>query len=92
MSTSDSRIAIVTGSADGMGKSIALKLASDGCNIVLNDLPHQAEALKGVVREVEATGRRATFVIGDVSVEEDIRRLVEHAVSTFGGLDIVRCF
>jgi NAD(P)-dependent dehydrogenase (short-subunit alcohol dehydrogenase family) len=85
----DSKVAIITGSADGLGKAIALRLAADGCDVVVNDLPHQSERLQVVVQEIETVGRRATSFIGDVSVDEDVQNLIEHAVSTFGGLDIV---
>lgn len=86
---SQPRIAIVTGSAVGIGHAIALRLADDGCNLILNDLPSQSEQLNAVVKEIEAKGRKAVTYIGDISVEKNVQELVDMAVTSFGGLDIM---
>lgn len=85
------RAAIITGSAQGIGRAIALRLAGDGYDIAVNDLPSKIEALKSVMEEIKAKGRNAIFVTGDVSNEEDVDNLVNRTVAELGELRIVRC-
>jgi NAD(P)-dependent dehydrogenase (short-subunit alcohol dehydrogenase family) len=84
-----SRIAIVTGCCGGIGRNIALQLADDGCDIVVNDLEHQIPYLSTLVEEISSKGRAAVMHVGDISMETNVKELVELAVSTFGGIDIV---
>ena len=84
------RIAIITGAAQGIGEAIVLRLADDGIDVVLNDLPIKNDALDGVVKAVQAKGRRAIAVLGDATIEADVIALVDKAMEEFGGLDIVR--
>jgi 3-oxoacyl-[acyl-carrier protein] reductase len=83
------KVAIVTGSARGIGRAIALKLAEVGANIVLNDITAAADSLEGVAAEIRALNRQALVVTGDVSSSEDVARLVEKAAGTFGRIDIL---
>ena len=83
------KVAIVTGSARGIGRAIALKLAEVGANVAVNDIPSAAEALEGVVKEIQALNRKALAVTADVSSPEDVARMVESVVSTFGKIDIL---
>jgi 3-oxoacyl-[acyl-carrier protein] reductase len=83
------KVAIVTGSARGIGRAIALKLAEVGADIVLNDIAAAAEALEDVASEIRALGRQALAVTADVSANDDVNRMVEAAVNTFGHIDIL---
>jgi NAD(P)-dependent dehydrogenase (short-subunit alcohol dehydrogenase family) len=84
-------VAIVTGAAQNIGKSISLKLAEDGYNVTLNDLPSKQALLDDVAKEIrEKSGKKAIVVPGDVSKEEDVAALVDTAVKELGGLDVVR--
>jgi NAD(P)-dependent dehydrogenase (short-subunit alcohol dehydrogenase family) len=86
------RVAIVTGAARGIGKAIALRLAHDGLDVVVNDIPSKAKELEALVTEICAKNRKSLAVVGDVSQETDVQRLVDTAVTELGGLDVVRYF
>jgi 3-oxoacyl-[acyl-carrier protein] reductase len=82
--------AIVTGGSLGIGSSIALTLAREGCNVAVNYRRHDAEA-KEVVRQIEAMGRRGLAVKADVASYEDAHAMVQTVVEQFGRLDIMVC-
>ncbi len=83
------KVAIVTGSARGIGRAIALKLAEVGANVTVNDIASAAGALEGVAGEIKALNRQALAVTADVSSPEDVARMVESVVNTFGRVDIL---
>ncbi|KAF7325395.1 Diacetyl reductase [Mycena venus] len=83
------RVAIVTGAAQGIGRAIALRLAADGLDVAVADLPGQTDSLNAVVEEIEQLGRKAIAVIADVSKEEDVKAMVEATVSALGRLDVM---
>ncbi|MCJ7605992.1 MAG: 3-oxoacyl-[acyl-carrier-protein] reductase [Dehalococcoidales bacterium] len=83
------RTAIVTGSARGIGKAIALKLAEVGADIVVNDIEPAAEAMEETAAEIRALGRRALTVTADVSSPEDVARLINTAAAEYGKIDIL---
>ena len=84
------RVAIVTGAASGIGKAIALKLASDGFDVALNDLPNSLEQLKEVADLASQSGGNTVLVPGDVSSEADVEKMVNDSVQHLGGVDAVR--
>jgi 3-oxoacyl-[acyl-carrier protein] reductase len=83
------KVAIVTGSARGIGRAIALKLAEAGANIVVNDIAAAADSLEGVAAEIRVLNRQALVVTADVSSSEDVARLIETAAGHFGRIDIL---
>jgi len=83
----DGKVALITGSGRGIGRAVALKLASEGARIVVNDLdPEPAEA---TVRQIRASGGEAIACIGSVTEADFGDRLVKAALEGFGGIDIV---
>ncbi|ABF12684.1 3-oxoacyl-(acyl-carrier-protein) reductase (plasmid) [Cupriavidus metallidurans CH34] len=87
MSKLTNKVAIVSGSGRGIGREIALKLASEGAAVVVNDL--DAEPAEAVVREITTMGGRAVACVGSVTEADFGTRFVGTALQTFGGLDII---
>jgi 3-oxoacyl-[acyl-carrier protein] reductase len=87
MGTLDGKVAIVSGSGRGIGREIALKLASEGAKVVVNDL--DAEPAKETVAAIEAAGGQSVACVGSVTDADFGERFVQTAVDTFGGLDII---
>ena len=84
----ENQVALVTGAAKRMGRSIALRLAAEGADIAINYESSKPEALQ-VVEEIKALGRRAIAVQGDVSQRSDVQKLFATVEAEFGGLDIL---
>ena len=82
------QVALVTGAAKRIGRSIALRLAADGADVIVNYASSKNEA-EGVVREIQALGRRAIAVQADVSRRPEVERLFAAVESEFGRLDIL---
>ena len=85
---SSARVALVTGAAQGIGKAIALRLNSDGFAIALSDLPAKRETLEEVAKLINSGGGRAAVFTGDVSVEEDVKNMVDGAAEALGGFHV----
>lgn len=83
------RVALVTGSAQGIGRAISLRLATDGLDIAVNDISTNKQALESLVEEIEAKGRKACMVLADVSKEQEVKAMVVKVVEDLGGLDVV---
>ncbi len=83
----EKKIAIVTGAGRGIGSVIAKELSVEGASIVVSDI-NEDTALK-TVDEICASGGKAIPAIGDVSVFDDAKSIVDRAVKEFSGLDIL---
>jgi len=83
----EQRVAVITGSANGMGKAMALKFAKEGCAIVVNDL--QLDGAQKVADEIKAGGRRAVAIRADISNSKDVKSLIEESIQKFGKIDIL---
>jgi 3-oxoacyl-[acyl-carrier protein] reductase len=83
----DGKVALITGSGRGIGRSIALKLASEGARIVVNDL--DGEPAQETVQAIREAGGQAVACVGSVTATDFAERFVGTAVSEFKGLDIV---
>lgn len=86
MADFDGKVALVTGGGAGIGRATAIAFAREGAKVVIGN--RNSEAGNAVVKEIEDAGGEASFLRTDVSLEEDVKALVDHAVSRFGRLDV----
>jgi 3-oxoacyl-[acyl-carrier protein] reductase/pteridine reductase len=82
------KVALVTGAAKRIGRSVALRLASEGADVIVNYRISKVEA-EEVVRQISATGRRAMAVRADVAKRTDVLALFATVEKEFGRLDIL---
>lgn len=82
------KVALVTGSGQGIGRGIAVRLAEEGATVVVEDLRDDADSRETLER-VRAAGAEGWFVAGDMGRAEDARRVVAATVEHFGTLDIL---
>jgi len=81
------RKAIVTGAGQGIGRSIALKMAQEGADVVIAEMnPHTGNQTK---KEVEALGRKALFFPVDVADQRQVKGMVEEVLKKWGKIDIL---
>lgn len=83
----DGKAGVVTGAAGGLGRESAVLFGAEGASVVVTDLESQREGGEETVALVKQAGGQAIFVAGDVTDEDDQRRLVSECVSNFGRLD-----
>ena len=84
----DGKCALVTGASRGIGRAVALKLASEGAKVALNFAGNEAAA-NSVRQEVEAAGGQAILVKADVSDEAAVQQMVQTTADAFGRIDIL---
>jgi pteridine reductase len=82
------RVALITGSAKRLGRTVALRLAREGADVVIHHRSSPAEA-EQVVAEIKSLGRGVLALSADLSSIEQIRRLFEQTATHFGRLDIL---
>jgi len=82
------KTAVVTGASRGIGRAIAIKLASLGANIILN-YRSNIKSVQEVIDEIKAAGGNAVAIQGDVSSFSDAEKIIKAAVESFGSIDIL---
>ncbi|MBD2562169.1 MULTISPECIES: glucose 1-dehydrogenase [Nostoc] len=82
------KVALVTGSSSGIGQAIAVRLAQEGADVVIDYRSH-LEGAEETLSKVEASGRKGLIFKADLSVISDIRQLINEGIQYFGKLDIL---
>lgn len=84
----EDKVAVITGSGQGIGRGIALRFAQEGARVVIN-YPSDPTRARQVLQEIDPTERRAVMIQADVTILRDTQRLIQGALDHFGQLDIV---
>ncbi|HJU54391.1 MAG TPA: SDR family oxidoreductase [Pyrinomonadaceae bacterium] len=85
----EGKVALITGGDSGIGRAVAVLYAREGADVGLVYLPEEQEDAEVTQRAVEAEGRRALLIPGDVKYADFCREAVERTVTEFGKLDIL---
>jgi 3-oxoacyl-[acyl-carrier protein] reductase len=83
----ESKVALVTGAARGIGRATALKLAQEGANVIVCDV--NLEDAEATAKDIEALGRKAMASNANIAVREDVDKMFEDIKEKFGRLDIL---
>ena len=83
------RKALVTGGDSGIGRAAAIAFAREGADVVINYLPEEQSDAEEVIKLIEAEGRKAVAIPGDLKSEAFCKKLVETAYDELGGLDLL---
>lgn len=83
------RVALITGSGQGIGKAIALTFAQEGATIAVNDISFNEGKAMETVEELRQLGVKAELFLADVSQEADVNTMVEKVIEQFGRVDIL---
>lgn len=84
----EGKVAVVTGASRGIGRETALELARMGADVVAN-CSRESEDIKSLAAEVEGLGRRFKYVIANVAVMDEAKKLIDTAVNEMGRVDIL---
>src|SRR3954465_1908730 len=85
----EGRRALITGGDSGIGRAVALAFAREGADVVISHLPDEKADAAETVRVVEAAGRTAVALPGDLADEAYCRDIVQRTVQELGGIDIL---
>lgn len=83
------RKALITGGDSGIGRAVAIAYAREGADVAIGYLPEEESDAAEVIKLIEAEGRKAIALPGDIRSEEFCKKLVKDAVAGLGGLDIL---
>ncbi len=87
MPSLEQKVCVITGAAFGIGRATAVRFGQEGARLVITDI--QDAPLLALAEELRGDGAEVETVVGDVSVVDDARRMIEAAVDRFGRLDVL---
>lgn len=89
MNNIEGKVIAITGGSSGIGEAAARHLAAAGAKIVIGAPANTTEALSRIVDEIRSSGSKAEYVTVDVRERAEVQHFVDHAVSSFGKIDVL---
>jgi 3-oxoacyl-[acyl-carrier protein] reductase len=83
----EDKVALITGAGNGIGRATALRFAQEGAKVLIADLDQ--DGLTETAQQIEQAGYTVTSVVADVTLRDDVQRMVDTALSAYGGLHIL---
>jgi 3-oxoacyl-[acyl-carrier protein] reductase len=83
------KVVMVTGARQGLGKSISLGMAEQGADLIICDRVTDDGKLAETAKEIEALGRKTLSLGGDITVEDDVKNIVNKSLEKFGKIDVL---
>src|SRR5947209_2744105 len=83
----EEKVCVVTGAGNGIGRATAVEMARQGGRVVVSDV--NDEQGQGTVEAIRGEGGEATYTHADIGSSDDVAALIQHAVDTFGRLDVL---
>jgi NAD(P)-dependent dehydrogenase (short-subunit alcohol dehydrogenase family) len=87
--TLEGKVAVVTGARQGLGEAISIGMAEAGADLVICDRIIDDGKLAAVAGKIQDMGRRALYLGGDITVEEDVNNIADKAMAEFGKIDVL---
>lgn len=84
----EGKTVVITGGNSGLGRAMAERFGAEKSNVVINYHSND-DNIDEIIEKIENAGGKASSIQGDVGSEEDVKRIIEHAVHTFGSLDVM---
>ena len=84
----EKKVALVTGASRGIGRAIAIDLAKEGADVIVN-YRSSSEAAEDVVKLIKESGRQAMSIKADVANDHEVKDMIERAKEEFGGIDVL---
>ena len=84
----EGKVVVITGAGSGLGQAMAERFGAEKAKVVINYYKEEQE-VQGIIETIEKAGGSASAIQGDVTKEDDVKRMISHAVKTFGSLDVM---
>ena len=85
----ENKVVVITGGSSGAGEALAYKFSKEGFDVVIGGT--NLERLKKVQLNIKSIGTRCEYIVHDVSVEKDVKKMIELTIKFFGKLDVLIC-
>ncbi len=85
----ENKVVVITGGSSGAGEALAYKFSKEGFDVVIGGT--NLERLKKVQLNIKSIGTRCEYIVHDVSVEKDVKKMIELTIKSFGKLDVLIC-
>ena len=85
----ENKVVVITGGSSGAGEALAYRFSSEGFNVVIGGT--NLERLKKVQSNIQSSGSKCEYIVHDVSLEREVKKMIDHTIKSYGRLDVLIC-